>query len=285
LPVSALLLVLVAGLVHASWNLISKRTNAGANFVMLYSGLSCVLYMPLAIWFGMDSVRTVSGSAWLWLLLSGMLHLVYALLLQRGYQAGDLSVVYPVARGSGQLLAAIGAIILLGETITPLTVLGYATVLLGIAMIGWSGRDPSSSLQTGLVYGLAIGLAIGCYTLVDARTVRVVHLHPLLIDYNSNAVRTLLLLPVMIRRGSGLQESWRVHRGAALAVAALSPIAYILVLTAMRIAPVSRVAPAREVAMLFAVLLSALVLRERQAGIRFVAAGLIAAGVVALAWR
>lgn len=287
LPIGALILVICAGAAHASWNLIAKRAAAGADFVILYSLLACIVYAPVAIAMGVVSLASLSAKAWAWMLLSGALHFVYALLLQRGYQVGDLSIVYPVARGAGPLLAGVGSVMIFGERVTLPMVIGYAAVLGGIALLGWSGHrsgEPGGQ-RVGLAYGLATGLMIAAYTVVDAYLVRTVMIVPLLVDYASNAVRTVLLTPVMIQRRTQVAAAWREHRREAIAVALLMPVAYILVLYAVRLAPVSHVAPAREISMLFAVLLSGLVLGEPQSGPRMIAAGCIALGVVALSWR
>jgi drug/metabolite transporter (DMT)-like permease len=280
-PLSALGLVLAAGLIHAAWNLIAKRAAAGSDFVILYSTLGVVLYAPVAVWLGLGPIGELPAASWMWIAASGLLHCAYGLLLQRGYLAGDLTVVYPVARGTGPLLAGIVAVTSMGEPLGLSTAAGYVLVLSGM----WLLSGAHGPIRAALQYGLAIGVCIAAYTLVDTHVVRTTTLPPFVIDYLSNLTRTIILLPLLVHRRDSLGASWRQHWKPALAVAALAPLAYIGVLYALRIAPVSRVAPAREVSMLFAVLLSALVLKEQQAARRFFAAGLIAAGVIALSWR
>ncbi len=280
MPLPALVLVLVAGLVHASWNLLAKRASAGADFVVLYCGLSCVLFAPLAFLQWQSLPASITGAGWLLVAASGLLHFLYALILQRGYQVADLGVVYPVARGVGPLLSFLGAIALLGEPLSATAALGLVAVTGGIVML--SKSQHASVSWAGIGYGVATGSCIALYTLVDARSVRTIGLPPLLLDYLSNLVRTILLLPVMLTRQRQLRQAARQHGKAALGVAVLSPLAYILVLYAMRMAPVSHIAPAREVSMLFAVGLGATLLGERQGARRLGGAALIAIGVALL---
>ncbi|MBN9661046.1 MAG: EamA family transporter [Acidobacteria bacterium] len=285
MPVAALLLVLLSGLLHATWNLAAKRAAAGADFVILYSGLTCIVYAPAAIWYWPSLPAHIGWQGWGLVALSGMLHVVYGLVLQRGYQVADLSVVYPVARGTGPMLSSLAAVLILGEHVTWASVSGLLLVVLGILGLsrpnGRASAEPGAR-QRGILYGLATGVCIALYTVVDATSVRVVRMPPLLLDYLSNATRTLLLLPVVLHRGRHMVDAARRHGRAALVVAVLAPMAYILVLQAMQSAPVTRVAPTREVSMLFAVLLGAAVLGERQGFSRLVSAASIATGVITL---
>lgn len=285
MPVAALLLVLLSGLLHATWNLAAKRAAAGADFVILYSSLTCLVYAPAAVWYWSALPAHMGWQAWGLVALSGMLHVVYGLVLQRGYQVADLSVVYPVARGTGPMLSSLAAVLILGERVTLASVAGLMLVVLGI--LGLSRPDgrvttEPGARRRGILYGLATGVCIALYTVVDATSVRVVRMPPLLLDYLSNATRTMILLPVVVHRGRHMVDAARRHGRAALVVAVLAPMAYILVLQAMQSAPVTRVAPAREVSMLFAVLLGAAVLGERQGFARLVSAASIATGVITL---
>jgi multidrug transporter EmrE-like cation transporter len=116
---ASLCLVVLAAFVHATWNLLSKRAAAaGPTFIFTYNLVACVAYAPWVLWL---LARDKIGWSWAvagCVLISGLIHLAYSLCLQRGYQVADLSVVYPVARGTGPMLSSIGALLLLGETPT-----------------------------------------------------------------------------------------------------------------------------------------------------------------------
>ena len=202
-------------------------------------------------------------------------------------------MVYPVARGSGPLLSALAAVALLGENLGMHGVLGLAGVVGGILLVTMGprliGRGQSHDAaararrRQGVGWGVATGTLIAGYTVLDGYAVKMLAVSPLMLDYFGNVLRVPLQLPVALRQSHSfwheLRRSWR----GVLAVAGLGPLAYILVLLAVREAPLSRVAPAREVSMLFAALLGGQLLGEGEKGWRLAGAGLIAAGVVALA--
>lgn len=287
MDLTALALVVAAAFMHATWNLLSKQASAGAAFVWCYSVASTVLYLPLAAWLLLGAPHPISSAGWAVLAASGALHLGYNLMLQRGYQIGDLGVVYPVARGTGPLLSAAGAFLLLGEAATAPRVIGILFIVLGIFTIARVDRMFGAAPR-GLLgaagYGAATGGFIVAYTLVDAYAVKQLLIAPLLVDYLSGALRLLMLTPsAWVQRAqiaSLPRRTWQY----AVAVGAIAPLSYILVLTAMQRAPVSLVAPAREMSMLVAALMGTFLLREGDAVRRLLGAALIAAGVVSLMW-
>jgi len=107
---SALALVLSAAVVHATWNLLAKRAAAGAAFVWLYAVTASVLWAPLTIPTLLSSWSQLGTGSWVFLVGSGVIHTGYFLILQRGYASADLSLVYPIVRGSGPLLSTLAAV-------------------------------------------------------------------------------------------------------------------------------------------------------------------------------
>lgn len=282
----SLFLILVAALIHATWNVLAKRASGGAPFVWLYGVVAAALYTPFAWWLIARDAHTLTLLSWGLALASAALHLLYALALQRGYQQADLSVVYPVARGTGPLLSTAGAILLLGEPAAPLALLGAAAVVAGVFLIAGGPRmlerrDPG--VRRGLRYGLMTGTFIASYTVLDGYAVKTAGIAPLLLDYLGNVLRTVMLGPAVLVDRSAVREQWRVNWKLAVGVGALAPLSYVLVLWAVQTTPVSHVAPAREVSMLVAALFGAKLLREQDAAARISGAGLIALGVTALA--
>jgi uncharacterized membrane protein len=124
---------------------------------------------------------------------------------------------------------------------------------------------------------------ISGYTVVDGWGVKVLGLSPILVDYLGNLVRLVILVPIVMPARAGLAALFRVQWKAALLVGAISPVSYVLVLYAMQVAPLSHVAPAREVSMLFAALIGGHLLSEGDRLLRVLGAACIAAGVMALA--
>lgn len=280
----ALALVLASATTHAAWNLLAKRAGGGVPFVWLFAALSAVVYAPVAavalVWTGMR----VDGGGALWIAGSSVLHLAYFLLLQRGYRSGDLSLVYPLARGTGPVLATAAAVALLGERPTPLALGGAALVALGAFGLTFGGAAlRGAAARQAVVYGLLTGALIAAYTLWDRRAVAVLGMAPLVYDWASNAGRVLLLTPLVRGRWGEVRSEWRLHRREVLGIALLSPLSYVLVLTALVTSPVSYVAPAREVSILFGTLLGTHLLAEGHGARRLAAAGVMVLGVVALA--
>lgn len=287
MPLSALALVIVAALLHATWNIAAKRAGGNRHLPML-SGLVVVLWLPLALWFGFHELAQWPPIAWAMVMASAVTHLAYFQALLKGYRVADLTVVYPVARGSGPLISAVGAVLLLGEVVTLTGGFGVLAVCGGVFLVAggpalWHAPDRARVLA-GLRWGSLTGLTIAAYTVLDGYTVKVLLVSPVLLDYFGNLFRLPFLLPKTLRDPEGFRQAWREHWPAALAVGGLGPAAYMLVLYAMQSAPLSHVAPAREVSMLFAALLGGHLLDEGARGWRLAGAGCIAAGVVALAW-
>ena len=280
----ALALVLASAVAHATWNLFAKRASGGAPFLWLAFALSIPLYGPIAI-----AVLIVSGARLgpveaLWMFVNAALNVAYGVFLLRGYRAGDLSVVYPLARGTGPVLALGGAIVLFGERPTPLALAGAIAIVLGVlALTG----DPRKLRQRGVGvavgYALLTGVTIAAYTLWDKRGVSGLLIPPVVYEWGANVFRALILTPLAVSRWNDVRTEWAANRTAVLAVASLSPLAYILVLSALAISPVSYVAPAREIGILIGVLIGARTLAEADIGRRSIAAALMVGGVIALA--
>ena len=222
----------------------------------------------------------------LFVLGTGVLHVGYFLTLQKGYQVGDLSVVYPLARGTGPLLASGAAILLLGERAGPVAWAGILLIVAGVFLLAREpdgGRRSPGERLIGVVFGLLTGVFIAAYTLWDKHAVDGLLLSPVLYYWGSLLVQTVVLLPVALRRREEIRGALRKRWPETLGVAVLSPAAYLLVLTALVFAPVSRVAPAREIGILFGTLLGGGLLTEGGLGRRLLASSCMVLGIVALA--
>jgi drug/metabolite transporter (DMT)-like permease len=280
----ALALVLSAAFIHAGWNFLAKRAGeGGAAFVWLFAALSSIFYAPLAafIYFwqqpyiGALQLGFMAGSA--------VIHVAYFLILQRGYRVGDLSLVYPLARGTGPTLSTFAAILVLGERPTPLAIAGALLVAAGVFFLAGTAANSKGSRKWGVGYGLITGAIIAGYTLWDKYAVSTLLIPPLLQDYCTTLARVIMLGPVALRKWGDVQREWKIHRKEAIGVALLCPLSYIMVLTALITAPVSYIAPAREVSILIGAIMGSRLLAEGDAGRRLPAAAAIVAGVIALA--
>lgn len=285
MTITALALILAAAFIHAYWNFLSKRASGGVIFVWLFTACGVVLYLPvLAILLYLDPPH-YGLFEWSLIAASGVVHLAYSLVLQRGYQAADFSVVYPLARGSGPLMSSLGAILLFGERPTPIAALGILLIIGGIFMIAggpglWRKRD--RRVLTGIWYGCLTGLFIACYTLVDGYAVKLAMIAPIFLEYFGMVIRLLLLTPSILKRKNSLRLEWRRQFGLAAAVGALFPLSYILFLYAMRLAPISYIAPARELSMLIGAFLGVKLLGEESAWQRVTGTIFLLGGIVGL---
>jgi drug/metabolite transporter (DMT)-like permease len=285
MSLAALGLVVAAAFIHAYWNYLAKRSAGGPVFVWLYSLATCLLYAPvIAVLVTLDPPR-YGPIEWLLIVSSGMLHLLYSLTLQRGYRAADLSVVYPLARGTGPLLSSLAAIVILGERPTMAGMLGIALIVSGIFCIaggpGLFGARRARAAK-GVGYGMLTGCFIASYTINDAYAVKVLAVSPILLDYFGNFVRLAFLSPAMAGRRQDIVAEWRRNRSIILGVGALIPLSYIFALYAFTLAPVSYVAPARELSMLVGTFFGARLLNEGSVALRMTGAALILLGIVSM---
>ena len=226
----------------------------------------------------------VSGEALVVLLVTTLLHLLYLLVLQRGYRAGDLSVVYPLARGTGPALSMLGAILLLDER-PPLTALiGAALVISGVVLLTWRTDTDRSRTSTAAVgYGILCGMVIAAYTICDKFAVSNLKVPPPLIPVCFNLGIAAMLSPYAWRNRPKVRTEWKNHKREIVAIAVLYPAAYLMVLMAMVFTPVSYVAPAREIGILFGAVLGTRLLGEERSLRRLLAAGIMVAGLIVLA--
>ncbi len=248
--------------------------------------------MPLALFALRDFAPRASTAALLALAGTCMLHALYSECLQRGYRAADLSVVYPIARGTGPLVSFVGAIFVLDEHPTLIATAGALLVVAGVLVLAggrrlWhelqKPRAERGTVVAGLYWGGLTGLLIAAYTLNDGYAVKVLLISPLLVDYVGNLFRSLVLAPRALRDHATVAREFPRYWREALGVAILGPAGYILVLYAMTMAPVSHVAPAREMSMMIGAWFGARLLGEGHTLPRLIAAGLIVIGVGALA--
>lgn len=287
MPLLALAMVLVAAVLHATWNLAARRAAArgvsGLRFVWLYSVLGNLVWLGPLLWVLHEAPPRWDGLTLLALLATGVLHLAYGLTLQHAYKVAELSVVYPVARGLGPTLSTLGAVLLLEERPGPLAQVGVGLVVLGILGLSTGERSAGAPVGRGVAWGALTGMLIALYTLNDGNAVRNLGVPALLVDYSGNLLRMFVLAPSALQDPGAMRETARDAWKEALMVAVLGTLGYVLVLSAMRLAPLSHVAPAREVSMLIATWLGARVLAEAQLQRRLLASALMVAGVVALA--
>jgi drug/metabolite transporter (DMT)-like permease len=281
----ALGLVLLAACVHASWNLLAKQAHDKLAFLWCSALASVILYLPLGLWLLL--AYPVPPAGWAIIAASSLLEGAYYWGLAQAYRYGDLSLVYPIARGTAPLLVPLLAAAFLGERLSPLGAGGVGLVVVGVLTLhlpalSWRGVRAFAGVagQLGTRYALLTGLFIAGYSTLDKRGVALVQ--PALYSYLLFCGISVALLPLLMGQGTKVAAEWRRSRRAVVVVGLLCPLSYGLVLAALTLAPVSYVSPAREVSVVIAALLGAYVLHEPYGRQRLVGSALIAGGLALL---
>lgn len=271
---SVLLAVLAAAFLHAGWNaLIKFRGNQLTGMLILTLvqggiGAAIALTLPLP-----------AGEVWLWLLASGLAHSAYKLFLSYAYEHGDLSRVYPIARGAAPMLVAVVGVFWLSDSLAPTEYLGIAGIGIGILLMA-RGVFQSGESRRLLPFALGSAVATASYTIIDGLGARVAGDAALFVAWMFLFDMVLFTLAALGLRGwQVFRASWRDWQIGTVAATA-SYAAYAIAVWAMMRAPIALVASIRETSILFAVLIGWLAFGERMHRGKAVAALLIVAGVV-----
>jgi uncharacterized membrane protein len=268
----AVALALGAAVLHAGWNVLlagSRDTGAATAGVLIFG--VALLAVPALVTGG------VSAEAIPFIAASAALELVYFVLLARAYAGGELSVVYPIARGSAPVVVLVFGAIALRESVPFAAAVGVLTIAAGVLLVGL-GAFPfrfvreSAQPPRDLLFGLAIGAVIAAYTLVDSEAVE--HADPI-------AYLCLVVAPCAVLYPAVTRTRPDLSARTALTAAATFG-AFLMVLAAFRLAPAAPVAAVRETSVVIAALLAAVFLHEQVGPRRMGGALLVAAGVAAI---
>lgn len=269
----ATVLALTAAALHASWNLAVKQSTDrrlslwGQFFI---AGLLCAV--SLGIWILVDGMPTI---AWRWAILSGAMHVPYVLALSRAYDLGDFSMSYPIARGGGALLGAIGGVVVLNDNLSTLSMIGIVVVVAGLLVLAYAGSRPT------LIAALTVAVSIGAYTLVDAHGARLSDALPYSLALMMvAAVITSSWISITRRREMLpiLRSNWKILTASAVA----STGAYAMVLIAVQHAPVGYVSALRESSVVLAAFAGWRMLNEGDHRRRIASAIIVLIGLVIL---
>ncbi len=273
---AALALIFLSAIVHAVVNILTKRAEDKYS-IRLLIGVFSALFVAPALFF----VPLPRGEA-VWLLLgTAFVHAIYELLLVKSYESAAFSAVYPVARGTGPLFTAIGAVFILGEAPATTTVAGIVMVCGGVIAMGFSHRA-SVGIRTGLLYALGTGLTIGAYTLIDATGVRSVEqpLTYVLWFFVAHGFCVLVTAPGI--RGRAVVREARRQWRLGLVLGVLSITTYGSAMLAYSFGATAQLAALRETSVLFGTALAMTFLGEPMTPRRWLAAIVIAAGAILL---
>ncbi len=267
---------------HAGWNLLLKRLGSSTPTVLWWINLvGAVLIAPLGI-----ATLAAADFQWNWILLAGLcgvFEVVYFLLLQRGYRDGDVSLVYPLARGTGPTLSVLGAILILGERPSLVALVGVAVIIAGIGVITTAGsRTGTRAPVSSVLYGLGVGVMIACFTVWDGWAVGTLGLPPIGYFWMALVVQAIIFTPFAIR-GRDSVSTYRANPVIITAIGLLGPASYILALTAIQLSSVSLVAAARESSVILVALGGAIFFGEKHVVQRIIGSLVVVSGVALLA--
>ena len=280
----ALSIVLTAGFLHAGWNYLLKKSQRKIAFIWWFLLASAVLFFPVFFYFWPKV--TISSTGWKCIVATGLVHGLYFWFMGGAYERGDLSLVYPLSRGSGPLLVPVLAVIFLREQLSFIGIIGITLVIAGIYVIhlrSFSPRsffEPFKALSGGAsLWALFTGIMIASYSLIDKVGVQVVY--PPVYIYLMLLISWLSLSPyVLYKERTQLREELQINKSLMLIVGFLSPFTYLIVLFAMQISKVSYVVAVREVSIIFSTYYGIFWLQEKHGRQKILGAALIALGVV-----
>ncbi|GIP40128.1 membrane protein [Paenibacillus sp. J31TS4] len=275
---AAFLLVLCSGLAHALWNLFTKKSRNKNAFLWLIHVTSFLLLLPLFV--RELANASLPPAAYGFLALSMAFQMGYCLLLPVVYERGDMSQSYPVMRGTGALLVPLFSIWLYQETLSLAGWAGIGCIVLGLfAISGTFSRRLDRAALRPLVPAFAVGLCITGYVLTDKTALT--WLSPVAMIELSNLAYLLVLTPTVLGRGL-IGSEWKANWRTIALGSVFSPGSYLLFLLAVQLAPLSHLAPVREVGTVFGTLLGVLLLKEAQPIRRVVLSFVITAGVISV---
>lgn len=275
--------MLTAAVLHAVWNMLVRRGTHREAFAWCMAVASAVMYLPLGVYLFVVHGLPVEGLPYV--VATMAIHAIYFVLLGRAYEHGDLSLVYPIARGTGPLLVPLMAVPLLGERVTAVAALGIACIVVGVVTLQAGGFTPAAlwRLRRGMSspaagYALATGVSIAIYSVNDKVGVEIVD--PVLFGYLLFAgAAPMAATYYLTARRASVVACWRENRGAILIAGIISPLTYFMALSAFRLGQVSYLAPMREVSIVFAAVLGGVVLKEGLTRGRLTSAALTTLGV------
>ena len=265
----AVALVLISVIAHASWNLMVRRSDKPelTNWMMATCG--ALLASPIAVY--MFVTNSPSPVGWWYILGTVILHIAYFFTLGRAYKHGDLSLVYPIARGLGVVLIPVIGVTILGESVSILAGFGIIAIFTGVVMVGSSSgtgfrvwlKPRSVFADRGVLFALTTGMLIAAYSALDKRGVE--YVEPIFYMFCLTLGGSVGILPIIARSSASrefivkIRTRWKIG----LLGGTCQVLAYTLVLSAFRLSPVSYIGPFRELAILIGVVLAIVVLKER----------------------
>jgi len=272
--------VMIAAVIHALWNAAARHVAGDIAVMWLAFAVGMIVMIPPCIYIWVQNGPPVLNPiALLCLIATGVIHAFYYALLSWSYEGGEISLVYPISRGSGVGLTAFGGVILLGEKISLFGGMGIALVLVGISLISLPALRNSLPQRRNVFLALSVGLSIVAYSLVDK--IGVTLIHPLYFITGMMIIASLLRWPfVWAQRRGTLWNTMRTHYKHIAFIGVSSMGAYLLILYAYTLGPVSYIVAARESSVVIGALIGFIFLGEKYTSLKLAGVLSIAVGLV-----
>lgn len=277
MPLDVMLAVLLGALLHASWNaLIRGSTDRTLDTVLVVAGAAVIAAVALPF------TPTPAAASWPFLIASGLIHVVYFMLVALSYRHGELSFAYPIMRGSAPVVSAIAAALLLAESPSTGGWLGVLLISGGVMLLAGDSWRSGAFQGRAAIFALATAASIVVYTLVDGVGARLSGHAAAYTGWVFVLTAIPLMMIFLVRDGASTRAYCRQHwrRGLFGGVCTLG--AYGLALWAMTRAPIALVAALRETSVIFGALLAFLLLGERLSRTRWAAIAIVTAGAIAI---
>jgi len=297
MPILALILTLLASFFHAIWNLLAKKADERLIFFWLMLWIAVILYLPAFAVVSFTEIipnlfsvvsftKAIPNIAWWYIVATGIIHALYFTFLSLAYQKGDLSLVYPLARGTAPLLVPFIAFIFIDESLSRVGFIGICFVIMGIYLIHLDAfsfaalKKPFIAMkQSSTKLAFLTGITIACYSVVDK--VGVGYVNPFQYIYLMFLLTALCLAPyAILTKRRIIRDVWNKFKISLIVVGFLCLFTYMLVLFAMRLSEVSYIVSVRQSSLIFATILGLTVLKEKHGRQKIVGAISICLGVV-----
>jgi drug/metabolite transporter (DMT)-like permease len=275
---SAIITVLFSGFFHALWNVCTKKSLNKIAFLFSVQMASVIAFAPIFLP-KLLQINFISLAGLLFLL-SMLAHGIYFIFLARLYTIADLSQSYPIIRGSSLLIIPLFGVLFLKEDLSIIGRIGIATIISGIFFI--SEIRISRLNYKILLLSLAAGLAIAFYIAIDKLALK--YIDAISLNQIGTLGNIIALLPFILKdRGQNLKQEWKLNYKSIMIGAILAPLSYVLFLWAIKIAPISVLAPIREFGTVFGALIGVIFLKEKNGRNRIISSIIITIGMVLLA--
>ncbi len=275
MPLIIIITVIISTFIHATWNFLIKKSNHPYEYVQLLAVISGIISFPFALAFIFTDKFTFSGI--ILSILSGLIHVFYFYFLGTAYKNGDLSFVYPIARGTAVALVPLAGFFIINESISSISLFGVFVVFIGIFTLGNIAHIRSVNLND-LFLSLITGITVTMYTIVDKYAVSMIN--PFFVFSISSFLGGFLSITLIDRRINHFYLITKNNLRIVLVISFLSAIAYPMVLYAYKYSDVSLVSPLREISTAIAAVMGIVLLKEKLSLYKVLGISLIVIGAI-----